>query len=74
MLTVRPMAQMSKDDRQRMRRVLEKKRIEQMKKIHESFKSISKSEVEYIQSLRDKFEPKITYPDVKDDDDETVDT
>lgn len=74
MLTVRPVAQMSKTDRQRMRRVLEKKRIEQMKKIHESFKNISKSEVEYIQNLRERFEPKITYPDVKDEEDEPTDT
>lgn len=69
------MAQMSKTDRQRMRRTLEKKRIEHIKKIHENLKSISKSETDYLQNLREKFEPKITYPDVKDDDDdETIDT
>jgi hypothetical protein len=53
-----------------MRRTLEKKRIEHIKKIHESLKSISKSETDYIQNLRARFEPKITYPDVKEEEEE----
>lgn len=56
-------------DRKRLRRVVEKRRLESVKKIHEQLKMISKTEMDYIQNLRERFEPKITYPDVKEDDD-----
>lgn len=69
MFTVRPVAQMSNTDKQRLRRSVEKKRLENVKSIHEQLKNISKSEMEYIQKLRERFEPKITYPDVKEEDD-----
>lgn len=69
MFSLRPVAQMPDTDKQRLRRSVEKKRLEGVKKIHEQLKSISKSEMEYIQNLREKFEPKITYPDVKEEDD-----
>lgn len=56
-------------DRKRLRRAVEKKRLDSVKKIHEQLKMISKTEMDYIQNLRERFEPKITYPDDKDDDD-----
>lgn len=69
MFTLRPVAQMPETDRKRLRRSVEKKRLDGVKKIHEQLKMISKSEIDYIQSLRERFEPKITYPDVKEEDD-----
>ncbi len=63
-------AKLTDTDRQRLRRSIEKKRLEGVKQIHEQLKSISKSEMDYVKNLRERFEPKITYPDVKEEEDD----
>lgn len=72
--TFRPVfASASREDRVRMRRAAEKKRLEQLKSIRTNLQSIVHSERAFIADLRKKYEPNITFvDDSSDDDDETA--
>lgn len=73
MLTLRPVfASASREDRVRMRRAAEKKRLEQLKSIRTNLQNIVHSERAFIADLRKKYEPNITFVDDSDDDDETI--
>lgn len=73
MLSFRPVfASASREDRVRMRRAAEKKRLEQLKSIRTNLQSIVHSERAFIADLRKKYEPNITFVDDSDDDDETI--
>lgn len=73
MLSFRPVfASASHEDRVRMRRAAEKKRLEQLKSIRTNLQSIVQSERAFIADLRKKYEPNITFVDDSDDDDETT--
>lgn len=76
MLSIRPVfvsASVSREDRVRMRRAAEKKRLEQLKSIRTNLQNIVHSERAFIADLRKKYEPNITFvDDSSEDDDETI--
>ena len=61
-------ASASREDRVRMRRAAEKKRLEQLKSIRTNLQSIIHSERAFVNDLRKKYEPNITF--VEDSSDE----
>lgn len=58
----------SREDRVRMRRAAEKKRLEQLKSIRTNLQSIIQNERAFVNDLRKKYEPNITF--VEDSSDE----
>ena len=54
-------------DLSRRRRAAEKKRLERLKIVRTNFQDIVKSEVAYLNEIRKKYEPIITFADTSDD-------
>lgn len=75
MLTLRPVVVASaSSDRKRARRAAEKKRLEKFKVIRTNLQNIIQSETAYLNEIRKKYEPIITFADTREEDDEDVET